>query len=234
MMPGNGIPGEPGTGREAVRRNTEKQGFCLIISGGEYCPVPEDLRCADYVIACDKGYEYAKRMGIVPDRIIGDFDSAPLPDTQIPVDRAPTHKDDTDTMLGMRHALEMGYRDIVICCAFGGRMDHAFANIQTGTWAAVHGGTARILGNGTDALIFAGRSVEIPRREGWSLSVFSLSDQCSGVTITGTKYECADTDFYNTFCLGVSNVWASDTAVVQIKEGIAMVMLSKLKAGEHI
>ena len=76
--------------------------------------------------------------------------------------------------------------------------------------------------------------IRIPRRDGWSLSVFALSDQCSGITIRGTKYECTDATFSNTFCLGVSNVWAADTAVIQVRRGIVMVMLSRLKAGEHI
>ena len=239
---------------------------CLIISGGEYCDVPQEVKNgAAYAIACDSGYRHAERMGIRPDRIIGDFDSAPVPETDIPVDRAPTHKDDTDTMLAVRCALEEGWRDIVICCAFGGRMDHAFANIQTGTYVAARGGRTRMLGRDTDLMIFSGSEniiaengsaengatkddsaedaeakaegagmIRIPRRDGWSLSVFALSDQCTGITIRGTKYECTDATFSNTFCLGVSNVWAADTAVIQVRRGIIMVMLSRLKAGEHI
>ena len=109
----------------------------LIISGGDYFPIP-DLSC-DYVIACDLGYLHAEKMGIRPDLILGDFDSAPVPDGKIPVEQHPVRKDDTDTMLAVKKALSLGYADLVMACAFGGRLDHAYANIQAGAYAAEQG-----------------------------------------------------------------------------------------------
>ena len=47
---------------------------CLIISGGEFNALPSDLQF-DYVIACDHGFDHAKKLGINPDILIGDFDS---------------------------------------------------------------------------------------------------------------------------------------------------------------
>ena len=210
------------------------EGLCVILSGGEYCEIPEELRSADYVIACDRGWQYAQSLKISPDCIVGDFDSAPPPDTDVPVRRFPTRKDDTDTMLAVRHAMEKGYRDIAICCALGGRLDHAFANIQSGAYIAAHGGRARLLGEDTDILIYTGAQERFPQRDGWSLSVFSLSDACKGVSIRGTKYECEDVSLTNTFPLGVSNVWAAENAVVGVKSGLLMVVQSKLRKGEHI
>ena len=63
--------------------------LCLIVSGGELCPLPEALRAAQYVIACDRGYAYAAQWGIKPDLVIGDFDSA-APPTGVPIERVPT------------------------------------------------------------------------------------------------------------------------------------------------
>ena len=45
--------------------------LCAIISGGE----PDDLTGiheADFIIACDRGYAYAKQAGIRPDLLVGD------------------------------------------------------------------------------------------------------------------------------------------------------------------
>ena len=209
-------------------------GLCVIISGGEFCELPADLRAAEYVIACDRGWQYVEKLGLTPDLIVGDFDSVPVPDTDIAVERVPTRKDDTDTMLAVRRALEKGYRNIAICCALGGRLDHAFANIQSGAYIAAHGGRARLLGADTDILIFADTREKFPRRDGWSLSVFSLSDTCAGVTVRGTKYECEGVSLKNTFPLGVSNVWAAEEALVGVERGILMVMQSRLREGEHI
>ena len=209
-------------------------GLCVIVSGGEYCELPDELRGADCVIACDRGWQYAEKLGLTPDLVVGDFDSAPPPAMGAPVRRVPTRKDDTDTMLAVRHALEQGWRDVAICCAFGGRLDHTLANLQSGAYIAAHGGRARLLGADTDARIFADGEETFPRREGWSLSVFALSDSCAGVTIRGTKYECEDAALTNAFPLGVSNVWAAEEAAVRVGRGTLLVVQSRLRKGEHI
>lgn len=207
---------------------------CLIISGGSICELPEELRAARYIIACDRGWQYAERLGLTPDLIVGDFDSAPLPETNTPIERVPTRKDDTDTMLAARRALEAGWRNIAICCAFGGRLDHTMANLQTAAYIVAHGATARVVGVNADALAFSGASVRFPRRDGWSLSVFALSDCCEGVSVRGTKYECEDVTLTNVFPLGVSNTWRSNEAEIAVKRGILLVLQSKLRDGEHI
>ena len=210
---------------------------CMMISGGAFCPLPEDVmnRAPEcYLIACDRGYAYAARMGLTPDLVVGDFDSAPPPETGIPVLRFPERKDDTDTMLAARRAAELGVREAVICCAFGGRLDHTLANIQTAAWLVAHGVRARLLGVDADALAFTAGLARFPRREGWSLSVFALSDACEGVTIRGTKYECENAALTSAFPLGVSNVWTGETAEISVRSGTLLVLQSRLAEGEHI
>lgn len=208
--------------------------FCLILSGGDACEVPAEFRCADYIIACDRGWKHAESLGLMPDLIVGDFDSSPKPEGGIPVECLPTRKDDTDTMYAVRKALEKGYRDIVIACAFGGRFDHSFANLQSAAFAVSHGGRCRLIGEGTQALVFTSSREVFPRRDGWSLSVFALSDECTQVTVQGTKFECKAVTLINAFPLGVSNVWEAEEASVSVENGIVMVVQSRLKPGEHI
>lgn len=212
----------------------KQEPLCVIISGGAYCELPDDTPKAEYLIACDRGWQYAEKMKLTPDYIIGDFDSAPQPETEIPVERVPTRKDDTDTMLAVRHALARGYRNVLIACAFGGRLDHSFANLQTAAFLVAHGARARLVGVDTDALAFTGATQRLPRRDGWSLSVFSLSERCEGVTICGTKYECENECLTNAFPLGISNTWEADAAEISVKNGILLILQARLKAGEHI
>ncbi len=210
------------------------EGTCLIVSGGDFCPLPDELRGAAFVIACDRGYVYAERLGLTPDLIVGDFDSAPPPTGAAPVKRFPSRKDDTDTMLAAREALAHGFADVAVCCAFGGRLDHTLANLQTAAYLAAHGARTRLLGENTEALVFAGGGARIPRREGWSLSVFALGGVCEGVTIRGTKYECENETLTGDFPLGVSNVWASEAAEIRLRRGTLLVIQSRLREGEHI
>ena len=194
----------------------------LIISGGEYTPAPEDAY--DYIIACDRGYLHARRMNIRPDLIIGDFDSAPVPEGDIPVEQFSSHKDDTDTMLAVRKALALGSREILIVCAFGGRLDHTVANIQSAAHAAEQGVTARLYGAGTEAVVFRNGKQSFPRRDGCSLSVFSLSETAA-VSIAGAEYSSDSIRISASFPIGVSNAWADETVTVTAHEGTVMVML---------
>lgn len=199
---------------------------CLIISGGAYDTIPESHQNS-FVIACDKGAAHAARQGIRPDLVIGDFDSyaGALP-PNAEVVRCPVEKDDTDTMAALKVALARGHTEIHICCAFGGLLDHLYANFQTAVYAAHHGARCVISDRSNFVTAVKDGSIELPRREGWSLSLFAVSDRCRGVTVTGAKYPLADAELTNTFPLGVSNDWAADSAAVTVRDGTLLVILS--------
>ncbi len=208
--------------------------YCLIVSGGAFAPLPEDLGAPRCVIACDRGWQYAARLGVAPTLIVGDFDSAAAPDTATPVERLPTRKDDTDTMYAARRALALGWRQVAICCAFGGRLDHTLANIQTAAWLVERGCAVQLLGADERAWVFTAGQRRFARQAGHSLSLFALSDACEGVSLRGTKFDCADVTLRASFPLGVSNVWTAETAEVTVARGTLMVLQSKLQKGEHI
>lgn len=203
------------------------RGLCAIISGGEQSPM-DDIREAEYIIACDSGYEYARRLGIKPNLLLGDFDSyrGVLPQ-DVEILRLPVEKDDTDTMSAMRRALDAGYRHIRIYCALGGRLDHLFANIQAAAFGAEHGARVELIGRETVIYVFADSKLELEAREGWSLSVFALSEVCRGVTLRGVKYELCDVEVTNRFPIGTSNEWAG-RAEISVEQGIAAVMLCRM------
>ena len=203
---------------------------CLIISGGEYHVLPANLKY-DYVIAPDHGYDYAMRMGIKPDLILGDFDSCQYDRDSvkdIPVESFPVCKDDTDTMLAIKKALSLGYGHIIISCALGARFDHSFANIQSMAYVAEHGGFCELLGEGEYLRTLKDGAVDLPKKENYSLSLFSLTDCCEGVCIKGSAYDCNNVTLTNTFPLGVSNKWREDVVTVSISSGILLIVESRM------
>lgn len=201
--------------------------ICILVSGGEYHPIPQPEDGA-FVIACDRGYDYCLRSGVTPDLVLGDFDSyAGQIAEGIPVRRLPTEKDDTDTMSALRFAAAEGYDEVRIYCALGGRLDHTLANLQAMGWAAEHGLFAAIESPDTRVFALRDASLHLPRREGFSLSVFALSDRCR-VTIRGAKYPLEDAEVGSRFPIGVSNEWASDEALVTVRAGTLVIVESKL------
>ena len=201
---------------------------CLIISGGEFSPF-ELPSPGEFVIACDRGYTYTRRCGIKPDLLVSDFDSyGGAVDEVVPVRRLPTEKDDTDTMSALRYALDHGYRELRLVCALGGRLDHLLANLQAAVFAAVRGAEVQIESADTRILTLREGSLRLPRREGWSLSVFAADGPCRGVSIEGAKYALREKELTPAFPLGVSNEWAADEALISVREGTLLIVLSKL------
>ncbi|MDD2588918.1 MAG: thiamine diphosphokinase, partial [Atopobiaceae bacterium] len=90
----------------------------------------------DVVVAVDRGADALRRAGVVPTAFCGDADSISEEGlawvrSRVPCERLyPSHKDDTDLALGMRLAEELAYQRgsyvaTTVCCASGGRSDHA-------------------------------------------------------------------------------------------------------------
>ena len=206
---------------------------CVIVSGGSFSPAEGLCPESDFVIACDRGYTYCERLGLKPDLLISDFDSYSGPaDPSLPVNAFACEKDDTDTMLAVRCAIERGFRELLLCCALGGRLDHLIANLQALIFARKHGLSASIRSEDTEIIALADATLLLPRREGWSLSVFAVDGPCRGVCIRGAKYPLENAVVTPSFPIGVSNQWNRDQAEISVSEGILLVVLSRLPASE--
>ena len=78
------------------------------------------------------GYLACRQAGVVPDLLLGDFDSMDQPEDFDRVRRMPVEKDDTDTMLAVKTGLEQGCGEFYLYGGTGGkRLDHTLANLQT-------------------------------------------------------------------------------------------------------
>ncbi len=164
------------------------------------------------VLAADGGLDHARAAGLVPAGLIGDLDSI-SPDglawaeTHATIERHPEAKDHTDTELAIAFANAMTPDRLVLLSGGGDRLDHTLAAVGalgapelTGIphidcwWGDQH---ARVVhGPGTATL----RAVP-----GSTLSVLALHGACSGVSLTGTRWELADDPLAPLSGRGVSN-----------------------------
>lgn len=199
-----------------------------IITGGDFSPIPP-LPEGEHILACDKGYEYALRCGIEPELVIGDFDSCAVsPVAGVPVERFRSEKDDTDTMIAVRHALDGGAQSISLLCALGGRLDHLLGNLQSAVFAAKRGVPVTLRDEDSEIAVLPPCALSIARREGFSLSLLSAVDECTGVCISGVKYPLDNATVTNAFPIGVSNEWRAECAELSFKSGVLMVIMSRL------
>ena len=87
-------------------------GTCIIFCAAEFDVLVTPIGPEDFVIAADGGLQHAKKLGITPDVILGDFDS--LGYTPGGASVFPVEKDDTDSMLAVRRGLDWGYREFLL------------------------------------------------------------------------------------------------------------------------
>lgn len=197
---------------------------CLIISGGEYSRL--DINREKYfVIACDKGYEYARRDGIIPDLILGDFDSyeEELPDG-IEIIKLPKEKDDTDTMYAVKEAIKREYRHLEIRCALGKRPDHEYANYQCMAYSLRHGASCEIISDNCQVYGVKDGEIEIKCEKGQTFSVFSYTNESMGVSISGAHYNVENVGLSSSYPLGQSNYAEADRVKITVENGMLLIM----------
>lgn len=204
--------------------------ICHIFSGGElknldFIRINDD----DMVICADSGLKYALMLNLIPDIIVGDFDSytAELPEN-VRILSSPPEKDDTDTMLAVRTAIENGAVDLKIYGALGGRFDHAIANLQTLKYVADHGCKAVLEDSENLIMLQECGECRYSKIKGWYFSVFAYSEQLHIRRLAGVKYPLENTVLTNSFPLGVSNEFIESEAVLEIDKGTAIVICSKM------
>ncbi len=204
---------------------------CVIICAGnieKYETVKCELDGAKLIICADAGVVHAQNMGVKPDIILGDFDSytGEIPECR-QVIKLPAEKDDTDTMYAVKLALDMGFDEFVLLGALGGRLDHTLANIQTLKYLQSKNAFGRLVGEDNIVFLVSSGEIKIKRRTGFKLSVFSYSDVCYGVTLKNVHYLLNDYTLDNRFPLGVSNEFEGDFALVSVKDGDLLIILSR-------
>lgn len=201
---------------------------CYILGGAQignydFIKIPDD----SFIIAADNGISHMKEFCVLPDLIMGDFDSCSVPNEySCEIIRFKPEKDDTDLMLAVKKALSLGFDSITILGATGGRLDHTVAALQTLEYIHENGANGSVIDENNACFIqsIGVRKYKADRR--CYLSVFSLSDEAF-VTVKGTKYEIADKKLVRSFPLGVSNEFADDYAEIEVLKGKLLIIYSK-------
>lgn len=192
---------------------------CYIVGAGELAPARLTPYDGDLVIAADAGISHLERLGIAPGLILGDFDSLGHVPKGENVEVCPVEKDDTDTLLAVRRALELGYTRILIFGGVGGRLDHTLANIQTLAFANQRGAEAFLFGEGYALTAMSVCTLSFDARYSGDLSIFCHGPEASGVCERGLKYSLDCATLSCDLPLGVSNSFTGESAELCVREG---------------
>lgn len=202
----------------------------LIIAAGNNrnsAKLREYASAADYIICADAGYTHAKAEGIIPDILVGDFDSlSEEPGDFVKKVKLPVEKDETDTLYALRFAFSKGAKKIVIFGGIGSRFDHSYANICLLQHAMVRD-IPTVVTDGVTEVYLTDSKIILTKKKGKTVSVYAFSDVCEGVTLKGFYYplENAFLDKYN--IVGTSNIITEDVAEISVSSGNLLVVCNQ-------
>ena len=186
-----------------------------------------------YIVAVDGGYAHLQAVGVVPDAVIGDFDSLGYVPEAADVRRFPPEKDESDMELALRLTVEAACDEVVLYGCLGRRIDHTVANVQLMLARARAG--QRVLAVGDDyaiAVIHATREMPgelafdaIPPEALLSgpyanyVSVFAVGGPASGVWLRGLKYRLQGATLADDVSRGLSNEFIGESASIRVEAG---------------
>lgn len=222
----------------AGARRVTTAGHVLILADGA-APEPAALDRAwpgwgdgiDLVIAADGGARHAPALGRTIDLWVGDGDSLGAAGVEalraagVPVELAPTDKDESDTELAILAAATAGATRVTILGALGGaRVDHGLANV----WLLAHPALSHRIGSLLDdrsriRLLAAGRH-DLRGRIGDLVSLFPFGGDAEGVTTRGLRYPLADEPLRSGSSRGLSNVREAADARIDVRSGMVLVV----------
>ncbi|MBQ3442207.1 MAG: thiamine diphosphokinase [Selenomonadaceae bacterium] len=183
------------------------------------------------IICVDKGIELCKACGVVPNFLIGDFDSANQSAIGwarakgVHVESYPADKDFTDTQLALSRAAELfGEHTAILTGAFGGRVDHLYSTIHT--CAALN--RAIVLADEREIIFYVkgGESVDVKFfSKPLAVSLLPMTSTCEGVTTKNLHWELDGATLAKDFPNATSNRIEHDEIFISIDSGTLAIYL---------
>ncbi len=187
---------------------------------GFFYPVPYAL-----TIAADGGYTHAKKAGLQPDIVVGDFDSLGyIPENETIV-RHPVMKDETDLLLAADLGLAQGCDTFFIYGGTGGaRPAHTIGNIQILLYLAKRHAHGFLVGPKETMTVIYNEALSFDQKAEGMVSVFSLSDESRGVCERGLLYSLEAATLTHDYPLGISNQFQKKDALLSVKQGALLII----------
>lgn len=209
----------------------------LIVTGGnvntEFLKKILEKNKFETIIAADKGLEALNKINVMPNYIIGDFDSVnkttlnQYENKNIEITYLKPEKDFTDTHMAIKLAIEKRAKHITIIGATGTRMDHTLANIHALNEALQNNVPTEIINENNRIMLINKKAKLIKNTNYKYVSIIPLTTKITGVTLKGFKYNIENATINLGESIGVSNEQIEQEALIEIKEGIAILIYSK-------
>ena len=187
------------------------------------------LRRADFILCADGGTRHALALGLTPNLIVGDLDSADKKDIQklqkagVEIELFPGDKNETDLELALTRSLELNPSKILVVAALGGRFDQTLANIALLTNPQLASLDVR-LDDGVEEIFFCRDQVQVHGGGGDLVSLIPWGSPVHRIQTQGLKWPLTNETLYPDKTRGVSNEMISESASIKIESGLLLIV----------
>lgn len=202
----------------------------------------QELAQFDFLIGADGGGNHALQSGRLPEVLMGDLDSI-TPESlelcrqkNVHIEQFPREKDETDLELALEYAVSQLKREapsqdpssreihtLWLYGATGGRVDHLLGNLALLLNFLKKGYCIHIKDPLHEIYLLQGRE-ELKGRAGQELSLIPVTEKAR-VTTEGLYYPLQGGLLLQDSPRGISNVFLGEEAVVEVEEGIVLLVL---------
>lgn len=207
----------------------------VIVSGGN--PPSKKLllsylKSDDFLIGVDHGCDCLLEYNIIPNLILGDFDSVrkevieEFKAKKVIILEYNSDKDYTDTDLGYLKAKESGANEIILFGATGTRMDHMLGNLGILIKSLKEGIKMQIIDE-NNKIFVVDKESSFKGNYGDTISFHALSDKVPNLTIKGAKYKLESYDMGLLEPRAICNEFIDNDITISFDSGLVLVILPK-------
>ncbi len=211
----------------------------LIVTGGniekQFLLKTIKQREFETIIAVDNGLKILNEININPQHIVGDFDTIKSEildkykeNKSIKIHEFNPIKDNTDTDIAIRLAIELKSDEITIIGAIGTRIDHVLGNIQVLKYALDSNIECKIIDENNEIQLIDKTTIikkkDITKKY---ISLIPLTEKVEHINLKGFKYELKNGTLTIGSSLGISNEISKEEAIIEFDNGILIMINSK-------
>ncbi|HSM25649.1 MAG TPA: thiamine diphosphokinase [Anaerolineaceae bacterium] len=204
-----------------------KEKTVILFANGEFEKserIMEIISQSALIVAIDGGVGHVIQLGLSPNIIIGDLDSvdqsdlATFEENGVDIKRYPTQKDETDLELAIEYVLDLGFDQVFICGASGGREDHFLGNILLISNPVFMNKDIKILTKKSE-IFYCSKNQQINGNPGDLVSLIPISEKVTGINTKGLEFSLKNEELIRWTSRGISNVMVNDLAQVKYESG---------------
>lgn len=204
----------------------------IIFANGEiqnYIQLKTYIQPDDYIICADGGARHPYRMDLIPQIILGDFDSIEhewfnyYKQKDVQMNSFPSEKDETDTELALRLAVKLSPEKIILMGCSGNRLDHTLANMHL-LKQGLDTGIDMMMVDDSNEIYLVKNTLVVTGSKGDTVSLLPLTDTVTGIYATHLYYPVEDFSMRLGFPIGISNVMLSNETTISVQSGYLLVI----------